>query len=529
MPTLSFEIDGAPLFNFPLRGGRVVLGRADSCDVALPGEDVSRVHCFVEQRGENWWVVDRSSNGTLLNGEEVQGRAQLSLGDSIGVGSVTARFAPTTESPHQPTAVHRVQAAVHEEPIGIDPEGMMSCRVGLRTANGDLHVLDRQRTWIGGPGADIVVDRSLPARAVRIAVARGRPMVEVGMIAAFVAGQRVRETVPIYHGETLKLGDNELTVEPVFHRRTHELDQLGDMVGSHPVMRRLFGTLQKAAAHDHPVLLVGESGTGKELAARALHDVGPRAEGPYVAVNVAALTENLFESELFGHEKGSFTGASARQDGAFHRADGGTLFLDEIGELAMPMQAKLLRTLESGEVRRVGGAKIEYPDVRIVAATNRDLPTMVSQGHFRQDLYFRLCQLPIALPPLRARRSDVLPISKVLLVREHPTASLSPDAQEALLEHDWPGNVRELRNVLRRAVVMGGPSVTRDSLMFEFDAFPKKDRATTPHGNDFTKAERERVRQAMLDAGGNKTRAARALGIPRTTLNYKLRRLGLSD
>jgi DNA-binding NtrC family response regulator len=523
MPTLQFEIHGLPHFGYPLRGGRCVLGRADSCDVALPFERISRIHCVVEHRGDRWQVVDRSRNGTFLNGKAVERRQELRDGDVIQVGEATVRFIEA-ERDIRPTDVRRVQAAIHEEPVGMEPDGLLAQRVGLRSGD-TVHVLRSQRTWLGGPGADLVIDPHLPARACRVLVVRGRPMVQAGEAAAFVAGQRVRETLPIYVGEVLRLGDHELAVEHVVKRRGREIERLGEMVGSHPAMQRLFGALEKAAAHDHAVLLVGESGTGKELAARALHDTGPRAEGPYVAVNVAALTENLFESELFGHEKGAFTGAVRRQDGAFHRADSGTLFLDEIGELALPLQAKLLRTLESGEVRRVGGSEVAYPDVRIVCATNRDLPQMVRDGTFRQDLYFRLCQLPVRLPPLRARRSDIEAIAWALLRREHPEARLTAAAIAHLESHDWPGNIRELRNVLRRAVVMGGPTIDREDLEFSTDGLGMPSRDA---GLDFQHAERKRVRSAMEQASGNKAKAARILGIPRTTLGYKLKKLGLT-
>ncbi|MCO4745083.1 MAG: sigma 54-interacting transcriptional regulator [Proteobacteria bacterium] len=527
LPHLCFEIDGSPQFAYSLGGGRTVLGRADSCDVALPSEKISRVHCFVEQRGEGWWLIDRSSNGTLLNGLPVQRRAQLKPGDLVGIGDLDVRFLVGPDTDRLRPTESRVCAAVHEEPVGIDGDGLTSCRVALTdTSTGRSWVLKRQRSWLGGPGADIEIDPHLAVRGCRVHVVRGRPMVEAGEAAAFVAGQRVRETVPIYPGESLRIGDHTLVVEHVFERRGRERERFGEMVGAHPAMKRLFGALEKAAAHDHAVLLVGESGTGKELAARALHDVGPRADGPYVALNVAALSESLFESEMFGHEKGAFTGATSRQAGAFQRADGGTLFLDEIGELALPMQAKLLRTLESGEVRRVGGGKVEYPDVRIVAATNRDLPAMVAEGTFRSDLYFRLSQLPVRLPPLRGRRTDILPIAQVLLHRIDPKARLLDDAAAALEQYDWPGNVRELRNVLTRAAVLGGPMVSKGMLQFEPTAFgaPSASQGLT---EDYQAAERQTVLQAMRDASGNKARAARILGMPRSTLTYKLKRLGL--
>ena len=277
------------------------------------------------------------------------------------------------------------------------------------------------------------------------------------------------------------------------------------------------------------MLLTGESGTGKELAAQGLHDAGPRGEGPFVAINCAAVSDTLFESELFGHEKGSFTGATARSDGAFHRAGGGTLFLDEVGEMRLDLQAKLLRALESGEVRRVGASVAEYPDVRVVAATNRHLPQMVREGTFRQDLYYRLEVLTVRLPPLRERREDIPSIARALLLRNHPGARLSDDAVDALVRYDWPGNIRELRNVLTRAFVMAGGVIGRGDLTFNPWAFEDgagaapATAAFVPSASD--EEERNAVLAALKEAGGNRTTAARILGIPRSSLLYKLKRL----
>ena len=290
-------------------------------------------------------------------------------------------------------------------------------------------------------------------------------------------------------------------------------------------MRTLFGMLSRMAQHDAPVLIIGESGTGKELAARGLHESSPRYEGPFVPINCAAINDNLFESQLFGHEKGSFTGATERQDGAFQQANHGTLFLDEIGELKLDLQAKLLRVLESGEVKRVGGSKPEFPDVRLIAATNRDLTAMVREGSFREDLYFRLSVLPIRTPPLRERPEDIEMLAHTLLARNHPGTALSKDGLEALKSYEWPGNVRELRNVLTRAFVLGGPLIRASDIVFNPWAFEAEPRDPGPL--ETGEQEKERIEAALKRAGNNKTKAASQLGIPRSTLLYKMRRHGL--
>ena len=348
-------------------------------------------------------------------------------------------------------------------------------------------------------------------------------MVEPRDAAVYLAGLRLRELTPVYAGEEIRVGGHRLLVEIRTADEACTRPGFGAMVGATPVMKQLFGVLSRVAAHDAPVLLTGESGTGKELAARGLHDNGPRQNGPFIAVNCAGIPSTLFESELFGHEKGSFTGATRGQDGAFQAADGGTLFLDEVGELQADAQAKLLRVLESGEVRRVGGGKPEYPDVRVVCATNRDLADMSHQGTFRSDLYFRIAVLSVRLPPLRARREDIPQLAATLLNRANPGSSLTEDGASALMEHEWPGNVRELRNVLTRALVLGGPVISATSLSFDAWAFDgAKPAELTAEG-----AERAAVEAALADSGGNRSAAARALGIPRSSLLYKIKRLGI--
>jgi DNA-binding NtrC family response regulator len=298
------------------------------------------------------------------------------------------------------------------------------------------------------------------------------------------------------------------------------------MVGDAPVMRQIYGVLARMARHSHPVLLLGESGTGKELAARGLHEEGIRPDGPFYAVNCAALPESLVESELFGHVKGAFTGALRDQDGAFQKADGGTIFLDEVGELKLDAQAKLLRTLESGEVRRVGAEKPEFPSVRVIAATHRDLGDMAERGLFRADLLFRLSVLTARLPPLRDRLTDI-PLLFQDLVRRGvlPGATLAEDGLAKLQTYEWPGNVRELRNVLVRAFVMTGPYVGAREIQFSPDTYAE----TPPPSEPPSEAEERRmVFEVMTRVAGNRSRAAQILGIPRSSLLYRLRKWGMT-
>lgn len=331
-------------------------------------------------------------------------------------------------------------------------------------------------------------------------------------------------------GSQIRFGPYSLTLSETqrssatreWHRPEVSDDEpIGSIIGRSPSMKRAFALLRRISQSPHPALIIGETGTGKELAARALHTEGPRAAGPWVAVNCAAITDSLFESELFGHVRGSFTGATGDRQGAFQQADGGVLFLDEIGELKLEMQAKLLRVLETLEVRPVGGQPTRV-NVRIIAATNRDLPQMVAEGSFREDLFFRLCILEVPLPPLRERGSDVLEIARRIAKDEHSHASLTPCAEAALLEHRWPGNVRQLKNAIQRAICIHGTEVKAEHL-------PVGDGAHAAwHSQVETRSsERHMLKAALTATGGNRSHAARALGIPRSTLLHRLTKNGL--
>jgi transcriptional regulator with PAS, ATPase and Fis domain len=302
------------------------------------------------------------------------------------------------------------------------------------------------------------------------------------------------------------------------------------MVSKNPAMYRVFDLAKSAAKRQSTILILGESGTGKELLARAIHAESPRQASPFVAVSCAALTETLLESELFGHEKGSFTGAVARRKGRFEQADGGTLFLDEIGDISPKLQLDLLRVLEERKVTRVGGTEPVDVDVRIIAATNRDLKKAVADGQFREDLYYRLNVIPILLPPLRERREDIPLLIEHFLEHlsvetDRQVEGVSADALAALMRHDWPGNVRELRNVLERGMV-----VAKDKFIQPEDLGLSGSgiRAETLDPSlTLDEVERRHITAVLHHTGGNVTQAARTLDIDRVTLYNKIRKYGL--
>jgi DNA-binding NtrC family response regulator len=312
---------------------------------------------------------------------------------------------------------------------------------------------------------------------------------------------------------------------------------LPDIIGDHPKIKEVYRIVNKIAPTSSTVLVYGESGTGKELVARAIHDLSPRHDNPFLAINCAAIPETLIESELFGHEKGSFTGATARETGIFEAASKGTVFLDEIGEMNVAMQAKLLRAIQEKEIRRVGG-KVNIPvDVRIISATNKDLEAEIRKGTFREDLYYRLNVIRISLPPLRERGNDIAAlvdffIGKYSASSGLPVTGISKPALKLLMNYSWPGNVRQLESVIERGVLMSeGELIQPEDLPAEIST----DSSTTgslrfdlpPEGISMEQLERELIMKAMDRSGGIIAKAAPLLGMSYKTLQYRLEKFGI--
>jgi DNA-binding NtrC family response regulator len=333
--------------------------------------------------------------------------------------------------------------------------------------------------------------------------------------------------------EAFRLAEKNLRLE-----RRLKSDGLEAIVGESASMREIFRLVEKIAPTNSTVLIRGESGTGKELVARAIHARSSRAGKPFHAINCAAIPENLLESELFGHERGSFTGADARKIGLFEAANGSTLFLDEIGDLSQPLQGKILRVLQEKELKRVGGTETLAVDVRVVAATNRDLETMMKAGQFREDLFYRLNVIPMVLPPLRERPSDIPALAQRFLEKansSHGTAiaSIEPAAMDLLARHAWPGNVRQLESVVERAVLLcEGTTIRPDDLPVEIRLHTEP--SSRPYGFDIPtdgihieEFERQLIVQAMEKSGWVIARAARLLGLTYRTLQYRLEKFGI--
>ncbi len=349
----------------------------------------------------------------------------------------------------------------------------------------------------------------------------------------FINGVQIREGY-LSAGAVIRIGTTDILFSPVEERVEifkSSSDIFGELRGASTAMREVFGILERVAPTDASVLIQGETGTGKELAARAIHGSSRRAGGPFIVFDCGAATPNLIESELFGHEKGAFTDAVRARPGAFELADRGTIFLDEIGELSPDLQPKLLRALDRHEIKRVGADKVSRTDVRVIAATNKELEKEMKAGRFREDLYYRLSVVSVFMPSLRHRKEDIETLAEHLLSGisgeiGRKITGLSPEAADALRAYQWPGNVRELKNVLGRAAALcgGGRIEAKDLFLMQGK---RSGTIEGLSGKSLAEIEKAAIHATLRSVDGNKTEAAKALGIAYSTLYEKMKKYGM--
>jgi DNA-binding NtrC family response regulator len=546
MPELLLQNGDVDVLRAPLHGQGVTIGKSTANDISVPDDSLPAFLCSLEPHGDGKYrLVDRCGQGVLLNGATVDDDADLKDGDVLTLGRLRARFVARgldERGPQGPSELRQSTGVLRTRSDG--KLVLTDVRVRLpKQAGGNVVALPPAGMRIGAlPDNDVVLTDSFVSSFHAQLFMRGERLFVRDLDSTngtFVNDVRVVEAeVPL--GGTVRIGKLELQIE---HR-----DEVADApsskeskgpwscAGLHTNDKKfadVFALIEKVAPHDASVCIFGETGTGKELVAHALHQLSGRKRGPMVPLNCAAFPADLIESELFGHEKGAFTGADRLRKGAFEEADKGTLFLDEIGELPLDAQAKLLRTLETRAVRRVGGRQEVPVDVRIVCATHRDLVEHVKSGQFREDLLHRLYVIPIRLPALRERVTDIVHLARhfAKLLSPTKTAVLTKDAEQKLMGHRFAGNVRELRNIVQRALIMGdGKTIDADDLQFVPVSLAEQTTGAQVFrpGMTMEEIERNALRIAMENFG-NMAEAARALGIPKTTFWRRAQALGIVD
>jgi Nif-specific regulatory protein len=576
---------------FPLTDAEFWIGRAQGNAVAIEDAALSRRHCVIAPQDGRFVIRDADSrNGTLVNGVPIAERV-LEPQDEIRAGRSLFTFVAESDTSainiaeagagrestvvlshadaiaaverrterHLSTLLriasvipdHRGAAALERAILELTTGAVRASRAAVLLVDAEKNVTVAEQWTRDDSAGDITLFQHVIDGAIED---RTGVLFNPLMVVPVVAREQV--TALLYF-EALERGfdrgDLELAMaiaqmiagplESALHadrlesenqRLRAEINVQHDMIGSAPAMRQVFTFIARAAAADSTVMIRGESGTGKELVARALHRNSGRAAMPFLAINCAALTENLLESELFGYEKGAFTGAFNQKRGKFEEAEGGTLFLDEVGELAPSLQAKLLRVLQEREFYRVGGTRPIRTDVRVIAATNRDLETAARDRTFRQDLYFRLNVVGVQMPPLRERRDDIPALAEYFLEKhsrkvKRTLTGISPEAVRCLARYDWPGNVRELENAIERAIVLGSTEVIlREDLPDTVAEAGGQSSAATGDFHDLVLEAKKRIVLEALDAsGGSIAEAARKLGVHPNNLHRLIRTLEL--
>lgn len=580
--------------SWPLpEAGTMVIGRGETVDVHLSDPMASRMHARLHVGfGGRFEIEDmESANGTRLRGASIPAgqKSGLAAGEAFTIGSTMLVVQENLDlsRPRRAWPHGHFEARLEEECVraGRTRTPFAAVRVHVESDPGPAAVLEMMASAlrasdvlaIYGPGEyEILMPETVPDLAHALAenlllrLGAQKLNAQFGMASFPRDGQTPERLLALACERVRGFGAAD--------------EEVGGVVLEDPGMLRLYQVAERAAAANINILIVGETGVGKEVLAQAVHRQSPRAHAPILCLNCAALSENLLESELFGHEKGAFTGAGEAKPGLLETAPGGTVFLDEMGEMPLSLQAKLLRVIESREVTRVGGLKARPIDVRFVAATNRQIETEVAAGRFRSDLYFRLNGITLHIPPLRMRPREIMPLARKFLLQfwsqmgRRSVPRLSPSAEELLLAYAWPGNVRELRNVIERAAVLCENDIITDDHMpadtMRANAVPRRapaaqapsaesppPRSTAMYGSAAldpvvppaastvdavapigstaallsaplspaggTRAERERILNALNECAGNQSRAAKFLGISRSTLIQKILLYGL--
>lgn len=531
--------------------GRFVIGRDPVSDLRISDPTVSRTHAEIEVRSTGFLLRDRgSTRGSWLRGSRLTSECALHLGDVVQIGNSTLVL-QHCDSLLNPVATghlqfeQRLQQQCVEAARTHTSFAMLMIEVTSSGAGGDaaarIRALMRPDDFVAeyAPGHFEILVRKVDRKLLTDLTRRLREQLHRAEITARI-GASTYPTDGRAPDELMAVTLRELNSSRGRAEPGTSDTELAPIVEA-PNMVALHQLIDRVATANITVLITGETGTGKEIIAEAVHGRSPRSRNPFVKLNCASVPEQLLEAELFGYERGAFTGATSSKVGLLEHAHGGSMLLDEIGELPLDMQAKLLRGIEEKKIRRVGGLEPVAVDVRIIASTNRDLERMVASGKFREDLYWRLCAVVLTVPPLRDRREEIIPLAErflTLISRDsgRATPHLSPEARDVLRAYGWPGNIRQLRNVMERAslLAIGGEILPEHLPPWSAAPRPVAEAATTttttasPLKDELSSLERDRIVDALAQTGQNQTRAAELLSIPRRTFLEKLDRYGIS-
>lgn len=532
---------GMSPIRFPLTGQRVVLGAALGCDLSLEGDDqILDTHAVLVHQQTGWIICPLPEAGVFKNGQRLHGETELSIDETVEIGDWSIQLRGSTDTDTGDTLEDKTKVLGEGARASVGPY-----IVRWTAPDGQMgeHKLKDERVIIGKSSlCDIVLeDDYVSSRHCELYWDGDQVMLrDLGSTnGTKVAGMQVRE-LRLEPGAEILCGKTSLVfavIERTRRLRSKSHSWTVPLLGQAPAFTQLARQIERVAPLSQNVFIHGETGTGKELVAAALHELSLRKDRPFIALNCGAISKELMESELFGHEKGAFTGAQQRRAGAFELASGGTLFLDEVGELPLELQPKLLRVLETGRFRRVGGREELQVDVRVFSATHRDLTEAIRMGRFREDLYYRLYILPVELPTLRQRLEDIPLLIDFFVEQACPAdrpMTVASDVCALLKTHEWPGNIRELRNLVYRALAFCEGSVLRKE---HFLPFFKPTRAAADERGDDAPAiralspikqkEREAIVEILRACDGNQSVAAKKLGIGRTTLYYKIKEYGI--
>jgi DNA-binding NtrC family response regulator len=520
-------------------GQDVTIGRSASATVHVDDDSVSRMHARIRRNGDTIEVEDLGSrNGTRVNGERISAVTRVSAGDEIAIGPIIAVVGVTSalrrSSPIADAAVGeaRLAAEVDRSVRYHRPLTLALVRVPSDEAVEAIARALRPMDLMAEDAGDdfFLILPELDRHGARTAIARLREV-------ARAEGTSIEAATVLCPDDGTTPGDLIGRLRSSLRAGTNRAQTPAPVLDTGPIaiepaMKRVYALVERIADTPMTVLILGETGVGKEVVAEAIHRRSARRDKPFIRLNCAALPETLLESELFGHEKGAFTGADRRKVGYFEAASGGTLFLDEIGEMPASLQAKLLRVLERKVIIRVGGVSEVPIDTRLIAATHRDLDAEARAGRFRQDLLFRICGFTIVIPPLRDRPNEIVPLAEhfarvAALEQGRPAPALGPDATAILTTYAWPGNVRELRNAIERALVLCDDTITAADLPDRLTGDREIHGTAADVRGQLAAAERATIVAALEAADYNQTRAARRLGLSRRTLIYRMEKYGL--